>query len=70
MPSVAGTDSVTAQAAPNESAAKLAADTTRISKIKVALVVGYNGSRFGGLQRNPGQFSIEDVLEEAVCVGP
>jgi hypothetical protein len=42
--------------------------TTRISKIKVALVIGYNGSRFNGLQRNPGQFTIEDVIEDAVCV--
>ena len=70
VPAVAGTDSSTALTAPNESATKLVADATRISKVKVALVIGYNGSRFGGLQRNPGQFAIEDVLEDAVCVGP
>jgi hypothetical protein len=40
--------------------------STRISKIKAALVLGYNGSRFSGLQRNPGQYTIEDVVEEAV----
>jgi len=65
-PASAGIGSAATDSIPNENAETVAADGTRMSKIKVALVVGYNGSRFGGLQRNPGQFSIEDVLEEAV----
>ncbi len=67
---VASTESAAIHAAPKETVEKVAADGTRISKIKVALVIGYNGSRFGGLQRNPGQFAIEDVLEEAVYIDP
>ncbi len=58
--------SAAAEGRPQESGEKIAADGTRISKVKVALVLGYNGSRFNGLQRNPGQLTIEDVLEEAV----
>lgn len=65
---VTGSDSAAAHAAPKEPVEKVASDGTRISKIKVALVIGYNGSRFAGLQRNPGQFAIEDVLEDAVYV--
>jgi hypothetical protein len=65
-PAIAIIGSPATDGVPNENAETVAADGTRMSKIKVALVVGYNGSRFGGLQRNPGQFSIEDVLEEAV----
>jgi hypothetical protein len=64
----AAVDSAAAEDHPHEDAGKIAADGTRMSKIKVALVLGYNGSRFNGLQRNPGQLTIEDVLEEAVCV--
>jgi hypothetical protein len=60
-------DSVAAEGKTHESGEKVVADGTRMSKIKVALVLGYNGSRFNGLQRNPGQLTIEDVLEEAVC---
>ncbi len=67
---VASTESAAVHAAPKETVEKVAADGIRISKIKVALVIGYNGSRFGGLQRNPGQFAIEDVLEEAVYIDP
>ena len=65
-------DSAAAHVAPKEPlpVEKVATDGTRIGKIKVALVIGYNGSRFAGLQRNPGQFAIEDVLEDAVCVVP
>jgi hypothetical protein len=69
-PAPAVVDPAVAQGEPHGSEEKLAADGTRMSKIKVALVLGYNGSRFGGLQRNPGQLTIEDVLEEAVCVDP
>jgi hypothetical protein len=67
---VTGSDSAAAHVAPKEPVEQVASDGTRISKIKVALVIGYNGSRFGGLQRNPGQFAIEDVLEDAVYVVP
>ena len=36
------------------------------AKRKVALLVAYNGSRYQGLQRNPGADAIEDVLERAL----
>ena len=58
-------DSAAAHVAPKEPVEKVAADGTRISKIKVALVISYNGPRFAGLQRNPGQFAMD-----AVCVVP
>ena len=69
VPDIVSIGSAATESVPIESAEKSASDgtqITRMSKIKVALVLGYNGSRFGGLQRNPGQFTIEDVVEEAV----
>lgn len=69
-PAVVGTSTASAAAVVehNENGEQRASGGTRISKIKAALVLGYNGSRFNGLQRNPGQSTIEDVVEEAVCV--
>jgi hypothetical protein len=61
------TSSAAAVVEPHKNGEQGASGGTRISKIKAALVLGYNGSRFNGLQRNPGQSTIEDVVEEAVC---
>jgi tRNA pseudouridine38-40 synthase len=38
----------------------------RWKKERVALVFGYVGKRFQGLQRNPGAFAVEDELEGAL----
>lgn len=35
-------------------------------KERVAVVFGYIGARFQGLQRNPGAFAVEDELEGAI----
>jgi tRNA pseudouridine38-40 synthase len=38
----------------------------RFPKRKVALCVGYLGTNYSGLQRNPGVHSIDDDLEKAL----
>ena len=35
-------------------------------KERVAIVFGYIGARFQGLQRNPGAFTVEDEIEGAI----
>lgn len=35
-------------------------------KERVAVIFGYIGARFQGLQRNPGAFTVEDELEGAI----
>jgi tRNA U38,U39,U40 pseudouridine synthase TruA len=39
---------------------------TAFKKERVAVIFGYVGSRFQGLQRNPGAFAVEDELEGAL----
>ena len=38
----------------------------RWKKERIAIVFGYIGARFQGLQRNPGAFTVEDELESAI----
>ncbi|KAI8091188.1 pseudouridine synthase [Gilbertella persicaria] len=39
----------------------------RLPKKKVALLIGFNGSRYQGMQANPGAQTIESVLFDALC---
>ncbi|KAL6058712.1 Pseudouridylate synthase 1 [Balamuthia mandrillaris] len=38
----------------------------RVPKRKVALLIGYNGAEFAGMQRNPGVRTVEEELEKAI----
>ena len=59
---------VSVAAAPAVAAAAAAAETTvdRVPKRKVALLFGYCGTAYRGLQKNPGVDTVEERLERAI----
>ncbi|OBZ87552.1 tRNA pseudouridine synthase 1, partial [Choanephora cucurbitarum] len=47
--------------------ATLNTEEPRLPKKKVALMIGFNGSEYQGMQSNPGAHTIESVLFDALC---